>query len=81
MCHVTMLAGKVDLEHGHADGVIDGIYNALALVRLSRDTLKSTKRGPSLVCLNFDGASLTLKYIIIYHFSVFHNFLKGCMMI
>ena len=55
---VTMLAGIVDLEHGHADGVIDGIFKALALVGLSRETLKSTESGPSLVCLNFDGASV-----------------------
>ena len=50
---VTMLAGIVDLEHGHADGVIDGIS-----VGLSRKTLKSTESGPSLVCLNFDEASV-----------------------
>ena len=50
---VTMLAGIVDFEHGHADGVIDGIS-----VGLSRKTLKSTESGPSLDCLNFDGASV-----------------------
>ena len=27
---VTMIAGIVDLEHGYADGVTDGIFKALA---------------------------------------------------
>lgn len=55
---VTMLVGVVDLEHGHADGVIDGIFKALSSVGLTRETLKSTESGPSLVGLNFDGASV-----------------------
>ena len=53
---VIMLAGIVDLEH--ADGVIDGIFKALAWVGLSRDILMSTESGPNLVCLNFDWASV-----------------------
>ena len=53
-----MIAGIVDLEHGYADGVIDGIFKALASVRLSREILKSTESGPCLVCLNFDVANV-----------------------
>ena len=56
---ITVLAGIVDLLHGHADGVIEGIFKALCFVGLTREMLKGTdSSGPSLAGLNFDGASV-----------------------
>lgn len=55
---VTIFCGIVNLEHGHADGVLDGIFRALSLVGLTKENLKANEPGPTLICANFDGANV-----------------------
>ncbi|XP_067654440.1 zinc finger protein 862-like [Haliotis asinina] len=51
----TRLADIVDLEHGHAKGVKDGIFQGLSSVGLSKEDLSR-----KLVGINTDGASVNL---------------------
>ena len=55
---VTMFCGIVSLEHSHADGVLDGIFRALNLVGLTKESLKAGNQGPTIICANFDGANV-----------------------
>lgn len=55
---LTILASIEELEHSHADGVLKGIFDALATVGLTRESLKPDQPGPSIVCCNFDGAAV-----------------------
>ena len=55
----TVMANIVELEHGHAVGVLDGIKKALKDgLGIDFDHLAHDQPGPSLVCANFDGASV-----------------------
>lgn len=54
----TILASIEELEHSHADGVMKGIFDALATVGLTRESLKPDHPGPTIVCCNFDGANV-----------------------
>lgn len=55
---LTILASIEELEHSHADGVLKGIFDVLATVGLTRESLKPDQPGPSIVCCNFDGAAV-----------------------
>ena len=55
---VTMFCGIVSLEHSHADGVLDGIFRALNLVGLTKESLKAGNQGSTIICANFDGANV-----------------------
>ena len=55
---VTMFCGIVSLEHSHADGVLDGIFRALNLGGLTKESLKAGNQGPTIICANFDGANV-----------------------
>ena len=58
---VTLMADVVPLEHVHADGVLQGIQQALKKVDVTLEGLSSPSNpGPTLVSCNFDGASVMM---------------------
>ena len=58
---VTKLASIQALEHGNAEGVHNGVIKELATMELTADKLQPAESAfPTLVCANFDGASVMM---------------------
>lgn len=70
---LTILASIEELEHSHADGVLKGIFYALATVGLTRESLKPDQPGPFIVCCNFDGAAVMQGEKMVYLDSYLKN--------
>ena len=58
---VTKLASIQALEHGNAEGVHQGVMKGLATMEITADKLQHADSSfPTLVCANFDGASVMM---------------------
>ena len=54
----TVLVNIVAPEHGHGLGLFEAIKTALLSIGLDFENMRHDQPGPSLVCANFDGASV-----------------------